>query len=103
MRAFSELVSSRLANSATRSTSCSETAISLSRFRKIYRPYTAAARKAGEGGLVKQREVARQGSLTHVIPIDFRLQRLDRTAIIFLELAVRNILQHLFFAAESQG
>src|ERR1700677_1176737 len=103
MRAFSLLVNSRLASSATRATSCSETAISLSRFRKIYGPYTAAAGKAGKGCLIKQREIAPQGSLAHVVPVDFRLQRLDGTAVIRLELVIRNILQHFFFAAKSQS
>src|ERR1700761_4290660 len=102
MRAFSLAVNSRLASSATRSTSCSETVIGLSRFRKIYRPYAATAGETRKGRLVKQREIARQRSLTHVVPVDLRLQRLDRAAVILLKFVVRNILQHLFFAAKSQ-
>src|ERR1700689_154867 len=126
MADFSPLVNSRLATSATRATACSETAIRFTGYRKagrgfemcpsaakwsttlrglreVNRPGIGATGDRAEGRLIEQREIARQGGLAHVVPIDFRLQRLDHAAVIGLKLFIGNILQHLFFAAKGEG
>src|SRR3984957_7954027 len=103
MAAFSVLVNSRFASSATRSTSCSETLMILCGLGKINRPGIRSTGDAAIGGLVEQREITEESCFAHVVPIDFRFQGLDHAAVVCLKLIIRNILKHFFFTAKSKS
>ena len=76
---------------------------SLRRFRKINCPGSGTHRGTAKGSLIKKRQITSEGCFAHVIPIDFRFQRLDGAAVVRLKVVLGNVVQHLFFVSKRRG